>query len=96
MRSTIFSVVMLLASATSALATVNVTSPANNSTVSSPVSYVATATSTCAKGVSAMGVYVDNVRMVVQNGANPLNRFSIGDWFASPHQFALEFILSRI
>ena len=36
-------------------------------------------------------------------GVNPvhsdpfhLNRISIGDWFASPHQFALEFILSRI
>src|SRR5487761_2500360 len=70
MRSTIFSVVMLLASATSALATVNVTSPANNSTVSSPVSYVASATTSCAKGISAMGVYVDNVRMVVQNGAS--------------------------
>lgn len=25
-----------------------------------------------------------------------LNRISIGDWFASPHQFALEFMLGRI
>jgi hypothetical protein len=47
-----------------------VSSPANNSTVASPVSYVASATTSCANGVSAMGVYVDNVRVVVQNGAS--------------------------
>jgi major membrane immunogen (membrane-anchored lipoprotein) len=34
-----------------------VTSPANNSTVSSPVHYVATATTTCSKGVASMGIY---------------------------------------
>jgi phospholipase C len=40
---------------------VTVTSPVANSTVSSPVNYVATATTaTCAKGVSSMGIYVNN------------------------------------
>ncbi len=34
-----------------------VTSPANNSTVSSPAPFVATATSTCSKGVASMGIY---------------------------------------
>jgi len=34
-----------------------VTSPANNSTVSSPVHYAATATTTCSKGVASMGIY---------------------------------------
>ena len=34
-----------------------VTSPANNANVTSPVHYVATATTTCANGVSAMGIY---------------------------------------
>lgn len=34
-----------------------VTSPANNSTVSSPAHYVATATTTCSKGVASMGIY---------------------------------------
>jgi len=34
-----------------------VTSPANNSTVNSPASFVASATSTCSKGVAAMGIY---------------------------------------
>ena len=44
-----------------ALAAVTVTSPAAGSTVTSPVHYVATATtSTCAKGVASIGVYVDN------------------------------------
>lgn len=36
---------------------VYVTSPANNSTVTSPVNFVATATTSCAKGVAAMGIY---------------------------------------
>src|SRR5437016_6803757 len=36
---------------------VHVTSPVNNSAVGSPVNYVATATSSCAKGVAAMGIY---------------------------------------
>lgn len=34
-----------------------VSSPANNATVGSPVNFKATATTTCAKGVSAMGIY---------------------------------------
>ncbi len=34
-----------------------VTSPANNSTVASPVTFTATATSTCSKGVASMGIY---------------------------------------
>ncbi|MGA8149651.1 MAG: hypothetical protein WB952_01645, partial [Terriglobales bacterium] len=36
---------------------VHVTSPANNSTVSSPVQYVATGITNCSKGISAMGIY---------------------------------------
>ncbi|MGA8110300.1 MAG: hypothetical protein WB974_12735 [Acidobacteriaceae bacterium] len=39
---------------------VTVSSPSNGSTVTSPVHYVASATSSCASGVSAMGIYVDN------------------------------------
>ena len=37
--------------------TVTVSSPANNSTVSSPTHYVASGTTTCSKGVAAMGIY---------------------------------------
>jgi hypothetical protein len=48
-----------------------VTSPTNNSTVTSPVDYVATAsTSTCAKGVASMGIYVNNVLEYVVQGAS--------------------------
>src|SRR5690242_16764183 len=58
-------------SATSPFATVSVTSPANGSTVTSPVHYVATAsTSTCAKGVASMGIYVNNKLTYVVNGAS--------------------------
>lgn len=41
----------------SAQSGVYVTSPANNSTVSSPAIFSATATTTCSQGVSAMGIY---------------------------------------
>ena len=46
-----------------------VTSPANNSMVSSPVSYAATATTSCAKGVASMGVYVDNKLIYTVKGS---------------------------
>jgi hypothetical protein len=46
-------------------------SPAANSTVSSPVSYVATATTTsCARGVASMGVYVNNKLVYVEKGTS--------------------------
>lgn len=48
---------------------VYVTSPANNSTVSPLANYVATATSTCLKGVASIGVYLNNQLVNVQNGA---------------------------
>ncbi len=50
---------------------VTVTSPVNNSTVSSPVQYVATATTaTCSKGVASMGIYVSNKLVYVVNGSS--------------------------
>jgi hypothetical protein len=54
---------------TPTFASVTVSSPANGGTVSSPVQYTATATtSTCSKGVASMGVYVNNQLITVQNG----------------------------
>jgi len=41
----------------SAQSAVHVTSPPNNSIVSSPVTFVGTATTTCSKGVGSMGIY---------------------------------------
>jgi hypothetical protein len=49
---------------------VSVVSPANGATVSSPASFVATATTGCSRGVSAMGVYVNNQLVNVTQGAN--------------------------
>lgn len=52
------------------VAGVSVTSPANNSHVSSPVHYVATAITPCAKGVAATGIYVDDKLMYTVGGAS--------------------------
>ena len=48
---------LALATAVPAVAGVSVTAPANQSNVPTTVQYVATATTTCAHGVSAMGIY---------------------------------------
>ena len=49
---------------------VTVSTPAANSTVTSPVSYVATATTSCAKGVASMGIYVNNKLVYVVDAAS--------------------------
>jgi hypothetical protein len=50
---------------------VKVSSPANNSTDSSPVPFTATATSSCAKGVASMGIYTAPGQLTyVSQGAN--------------------------
>jgi hypothetical protein len=46
-----------VASSSTSQSQVKVSSPANNSTDSSPVPFAATATSSCAKGVASMGIY---------------------------------------
>ncbi|MEO6911296.1 MAG: hypothetical protein ABI158_10260 [Edaphobacter sp.] len=48
---------------------VTVSSPANNSTVGTPALYVATATTGCPSGVSAMGVYVNDQLVYKVNGS---------------------------
>lgn len=66
-----YSICLILALATTAFATVTVTSPTNGSTVSSPVKFVATATTTCTKGVASMGIYTaPYVLAYVVNGAS--------------------------
>ena len=60
----------LLALTTPLFATVTVSSPAAGATVTSPVHYVASATATtCATGVAAMGVYVNNTLVYTVSGA---------------------------
>ena len=62
----------LIGIAAPALATVTVSSPVNNSTVSSPVNFVASASTACASGVAAMGIYVNN-SLVYHVSASSLN-----------------------
>ncbi|MBA3913512.1 MAG: hypothetical protein H0X25_06590, partial [Acidobacteriales bacterium] len=67
--------VCLLASALFAIpafgAGVTVTTPSNNATVTSPVHYVASATTTCNKGVASMGIYTAPYQLAyVVNGSS--------------------------
>ena len=57
---------------------VHVTSPASNSTVSSPVNFVATATTPCSKGIGSMGIYTaPGVLATVINGASMNTNLSL-------------------
>lgn len=64
-----------------------VNQPANNSTVSSPVQYVATATTTCGQGVASMGIYVDNQLISVVNGASMNTSINVS---SGPHNTVVE------
>jgi len=64
-------VLLVLSSGTFAFAGVSVSAPANGITVSSPVQFVASASSSCSKGISAMGVYAGPNQLVYTvQGAN--------------------------
>lgn len=52
---------------------VQVTAPANNATVATQVQYVATSTTSCAKGVSAMGIYTAPGVLAYQSPGGKLN-----------------------
>lgn len=54
-----------------------VTSPTPNSTVNLLTNYVATATSTCSKGVGSMGIYVNNNLVYVVPGAKLNTQLSL-------------------
>ena len=71
MKSLPLLVFTVLLISTPAFATVTVSTPAPGATVTSPVHYVATATtSTCSSGVASMGIYVNNQLTYVVNGAS--------------------------
>jgi major membrane immunogen (membrane-anchored lipoprotein) len=50
-----------------------VTSPANNSTVSSPTTFTATATTTCSLGVASMGIYTASNQLAYETNGASLN-----------------------
>lgn len=67
-----------LAIAVPAFADVTVSTPLPGSTVTSPVQYTATATtSTCAQGVASMGIYVNNQLIYVVNGTQLNTQISL-------------------
>jgi hypothetical protein len=71
MRSLVVYVCLSAALAARALAGVSVSSPSNGATLGSPVSFVATAsTSTCSKGVASMGVWINDSLKYVVNGTS--------------------------
>lgn len=77
MRSVYFLLLAAVA-APSAFATVTVTSPSSGATVTSPVTYVASATtSTCSKGVASMGIYVDNKLVYVVDATKMDHQISL-------------------
>lgn len=62
---------IILIFASPVFASVSISSPQSGSTVSSPVSYVATASAnSCASGVSAMGIYLNNSLVYQVNGGS--------------------------
>src|SRR6201996_2372747 len=68
----------LMAWVAPAFAGVSVSSPAPGATVTSPVHYVATATtSTCSKGVASMGIYVNNKLIYVVNATKLDHQLSL-------------------
>src|SRR5664279_605014 len=88
MKTLFYTALIILTLATPAFANVTVSSPANAATVSSPVNYVATATtSTCSRGVASMGVYVNNQLIVVQNGTSLNAQVNLG---AGPQNTVVE------
>src|SRR5580704_2549804 len=64
---------LVLSSGTFAFAGVSVSAPANGTTVSSPVQFVASASSSCSKGISAMGVYTGAGQLVYTTRGAKLN-----------------------
>ena len=64
---------------TSAFAGITITSPGSGSSVQSPVHFVASSTSGCAKGIYAMGVYDGSVLMATTDGPTMDTNVSLTD-----------------
>lgn len=67
--------VLLLLLTSSTFATVSVSSPVNNRTYSSPVHFVATATTTCSAGISSTGIYTAPYVLAYKVSGSSLNTY---------------------
>ena len=69
-KSLLLIVCLLVTGASAAFATVTVTSPANGAKVSGTVTYAASSTTSCSKGVATMGIYTaPGILAYVSNGS---------------------------
>ncbi len=68
-----FALLLALCSSTLALASLSVSAPANGSQVSTTVQYVANATTSCAAGVSAVGIYTAPGVLAYSTSGSSLN-----------------------
>jgi hypothetical protein len=78
-----FALLLALGSGTLAVASVSVSAPANGSIVSTTVQYVASASASCAAGISAIGIYSSPGTLVYSTTGSSLNTelvFSPGDY----------------
>ena len=74
--------IALLIVSAPAFATVTVTAPAPGATVTSPVQYIASATtSTCSQGVASMGIYVNNQLVYVVNATQLNTKISMAQGY---------------
>ncbi len=74
MKALRYVLLVVMAIAVPAFATVTVTSPTPGATVASPVQYIATGSApACALGVGSMGIYVNNVQVYSSHGAAQIN-----------------------
>jgi hypothetical protein len=69
----IFPLLLVLCLPSLASATVSVSAPTNNANVATQVQYIATATTSCASGVSAMGIYTGPNQLVYTSNGASLN-----------------------
>ena len=80
MKSFVCTASVFLAFAVPAFADVTVSTPQPGSVVTSPVQYIASAsTSTCAQGVASMGIYVNDQLTYVVNGAQLNTQISLNN-----------------
>lgn len=78
MKALFFSFLTLVLFTAPAYATVNVSIPYNLQNVGPWIQVVATSSTTCNKGVSAMGVYINNSLVYVGNGASMNHWLEVG------------------
>ena len=74
-KPALISILLCVLTAGSAFANVNVSSPGNGSTVGTSVHFVASAGTSCSKGVASMGIYPAPYQLAYTSGGASLNTY---------------------